>query len=92
MSNNDFLFTDEPITVEEPIIAASPWLILVVDDDESIHQITSLVLSNFSFEQRPLLLLHARSAKQAEQLIEQEITKTRVLCVRSDAVVYLNDV
>lgn len=72
MSNDDFLFTDEPATVEEPVAAASPWLILVVDDDDSIHQITTLVLSNFSFEQRPLLLLHAHSAREAEAIIRQQ--------------------
>ncbi len=70
MSNNDFLFNDEPAATEAAVTtAAAPWLVLVVDDDDSIHQITSLVLNNFSFEQRPLQLLHASSAKQAEQLI-----------------------
>lgn len=71
MSNDDFLFDDEaPATdIESVPNTASPWLVLVVDDDDSIHQITALVLNNFEFEQRPLKLLHARSAAEAEQII-----------------------
>ena len=73
MSSNDFLFNDE--TADTSSLGtndnAVPWQVLVVDDDESIHQITSLVLNNFEFEQRPLQLLHAKSAREAQQLIEQ---------------------
>ena len=73
MNNGEFLFNDDIDTphtaVEENL--APPWLVLIVDDDESIHQITALVLKNFEFEQRPLQLLHAYSAAAAEQLIRQ---------------------
>ncbi|GAA0550962.1 DUF3369 domain-containing protein [Rheinheimera aquimaris] len=73
MSSNDFLFNDEAADTSSlrPNDNAVPWQVLVVDDDESIHQITSLVLNNFEFEQRPLQLLHAKSAREAQQLIEQ---------------------
>lgn len=73
MSSNDFLFNDDAADTISPHSNnnAAPWQVLVVDDDESIHQITSLVLNNFEFEQRPLQLLHAKSALEAQQLIEQ---------------------
>ena len=73
MSSNDFLFNDETADTRSLRTNdnAVPWQVLVVDDDESIHQITSLVLNNFEFEQRPLQLLHAKSAREAQQLIEQ---------------------
>jgi response regulator RpfG family c-di-GMP phosphodiesterase len=73
MSSNDFLFNDEAADTSSlrSNDNAVPWQVLVVDDDESIHQITSLVLNNFEFEQRPLQLLHAKSAREAQQLIEQ---------------------
>lgn len=73
MGSNDFLFKDDAVESESsaPQTQALPWQVLVVDDDESIHQITSLVLKNFEFEQRPLQLLHAKSAREALQLIEQ---------------------
>ncbi|WP_417704058.1 DUF3369 domain-containing protein [Rheinheimera aquimaris] len=74
MSSNDFLFNDEAADTSSlrSNDNAVPWQVLVVDDDESIHQITSLVLNNFEFEQRPLQLLHAKSAREAQQLIEQQ--------------------
>ena len=74
MNKDDlFLFNDDAAEAEPEITAfgLTPWTVLVVDDDDSIHQITALVLKNFSFEQRPLQLLHATSARQAEQLIIQ---------------------
>ncbi len=69
MNKDDlFLFNDDAAEAEAEITAfgLTPWAVLVVDDDDSIHQITALVLKNFSFEQRPLQLLHATSARQAE--------------------------
>ena len=71
MSNEEFLFKEEIAGTEAPVAAntAAPWQVLVVDDDDSIHQITALVLNNFEFEHRPLQLLHAHSAAEAEQII-----------------------
>lgn len=73
MIEEDFLFQDDSAQGDTPAPAntAPPWLVLVVDDDDSIHQITALVLSSFEFEQRPLKLLHALSAREALVLIQQ---------------------
>ena len=70
MANDDFLFqSDNGDDDTTPVNNAPLWQVLIVDDDDSIHQITALVLNNFEFEQRPLQLLHAYSAREAEQLI-----------------------
>ena len=73
MSNDDYLFNDDTSDADSQPLpnTAPPWLVLIVDDDESIHQITRLVLNQFEFEQRPLQLLHARSANEARQLIAE---------------------
>ena len=73
MSHEDFLFQDETDSTTEENVALSSarWKVLVVDDDDSIHQITTLVLNNFSFEQRPLQLMHAKSAREAQQMLQQ---------------------
>lgn len=42
-----------------------PWVVLVVDDDEAVHQVTRLVLDDMVFEGRKLLSLHARSGTEA---------------------------
>jgi DNA-binding NtrC family response regulator len=48
------------------------WKVLVVDDEPSIHQITSLLFNRFEFRQRRVQLYHAYSASEAMQLIQKE--------------------
>lgn len=47
----------------------TPWNILIVDDDEEVHQITRVVLADCSFKGRPLNFLSAYSAAEAESLL-----------------------
>ncbi|MFC4656001.1 DUF3369 domain-containing protein [Rheinheimera marina] len=54
------------------VAVKAPWRVLVVDDDEFIHQVTELVLSSFRFEQRPLELVRAYSAAEAIAILEND--------------------
>ena len=47
------------------------WKVLIVDDEKEVHNMTKLVLKGFTFENRPLKLLHAYSGEQAKQIIVQ---------------------
>ncbi|HEY9651698.1 MAG TPA: response regulator, partial [Coleofasciculaceae cyanobacterium] len=47
------------------------WKILVVDDDAEIHDITKLVLDDFTFEGKPLTFMSAYSGEEAKALIEK---------------------
>ncbi|MBF0272824.1 MAG: DUF3369 domain-containing protein [Magnetococcales bacterium] len=47
-----------------------PWLVLVVDDDPDVIAITRLNLRNFSFGGRPLSLISASSAIQAQEILQ----------------------
>lgn len=47
------------------------WKVMIVDDEESVHQVTELVLGDFSFEDRPLEFLHAYSAGEARNLFAE---------------------
>ena len=49
----------------------SVWKVLLVDDDEQMHQITRLALSGFSFEGRKLELISAYSGIEARELCLQ---------------------
>jgi len=42
--------------------SVEPWTVLVVDDDESVHSITRLVLTGLTFRNRPIELLAAYTA------------------------------
>ena len=71
MHNSDLLFPEDEITTTEEEIFSlnlSPWKVLIVDDDKEVHAVTKLVLSDFQWDDTPLLFLSAYSAAEAEQL------------------------
>lgn len=75
---NDLLvFSEEP--QEEKRILRGFWKLLVVDDDESVHAITKIVLKSFVHDNRSLELLHAYSAKEAIEVISDHPDTSVVL-------------
>ena len=74
MSN--FLFKEE--STEEPLFSGSNktkakvWRILVIDDDESVHQVTRLVLSDANIENRALEIVSAYSSQQAQEILAED--------------------
>ncbi|WP_404326598.1 response regulator [Aerophototrophica crusticola] len=48
-----------------------PWPVLVVDDDEEVHIMTRLVLGKLRYNDRPLELLMAHSAAEAEDILRR---------------------
>ena len=66
---------DFPLT---PSRSVPPWKVMIVDDEPEVHQVTRLVLANFSFSDRPLQLLSAFSSVEAESLL-REHTDTAVV-------------
>jgi response regulator RpfG family c-di-GMP phosphodiesterase len=67
----DWLFADSPAAVDADVTRA-PWKVLVVDDEDEIHRVTALVLQPFEFERRRLLLLHARSGREALAVLREQ--------------------
>lgn len=49
----------------------APWKILVVDDEPDIHTLTRLNLRDFTFAQRPLIILSANSAAEAKRVLAE---------------------
>lgn len=68
-SSYSFLNT-EP---ESPIKSETnePWRVLVIDDDAYVHELTALVLKDFVFEGRGLVLLHGYSGEEAKKLVRE---------------------
>jgi response regulator RpfG family c-di-GMP phosphodiesterase len=52
--------------------AAEPWKVLVVDDDDQIHQVTRLAVSAFTVLGRPLRLLSAHTGREAVEVMRRE--------------------
>ncbi|MEM8517036.1 CheY-like chemotaxis protein [Janthinobacterium sp. CAN_S7] len=63
---------DEPLgragATAEPAIA-TPWRVLIVDDDVDVHVVTKFALSQASFQGRRLSFLHAYSGTEALALL-----------------------
>lgn len=75
MSDSDLLFgeDDAPEQTSLPSRSSHPkWRILIVDDEEQVHKVTSLVLGACSFDHAEAELFHAYSMKEAKQLLDNE--------------------
>ncbi len=71
---SDFIFQDE---VEDEIDnnqnkSDKFWRILVIDDDESVHQVTKLVLADAEIEHRKLDIVSAFSSKEAKEILQKD--------------------
>ena len=66
-----FEFADESHTMASESDTI-PWKLLVVDDDNDIHSLTHMVLKDYSFENRALVILSAYSGEEAIQILKTE--------------------
>jgi response regulator RpfG family c-di-GMP phosphodiesterase len=76
MSDLDLLFGhDEPPEDNEIIDtqrSGHVWRVLIVDDEDQVHKVTSLVLSRCKFDQAPIELVHAYSMQEACEILHQQ--------------------
>lgn len=71
--NDDVLiFQDEGEHEAFPDMASEVWNVLVVDDDEQVHKVTSLALSNILIHGRKLAFLHAYSSREALDSLQND--------------------
>ena len=72
-NGEELLFSDDEETPQEeqdvPEQSNKIWKVLIVDDDEEVHSITTLVLKNFSYDGKGIKFLHAYSAEEAKKLM-----------------------
>lgn len=71
-SDDDLFAFDQEDPGEPSHAAHASWRILIVDDDRDVHQATCLALAKTEILGRPLQFLHAYSAQQALQLLDNE--------------------
>ncbi|MFZ6817245.1 response regulator [Undibacterium sp. Ji22W] len=68
--------TDEGGSAKSTI---SPWKILIADDDSNVHDTTVLALSGVEIHGKPLEFLHAFSAREAQQVAENNPDTSLIL-------------
>ena len=69
--NDELTFLDEDGPQPDHVMPEKFWNVLVVDDDEEIHTVTRLALSQVVISNRQLRFLHAYSASQARTILDQ---------------------
>ncbi|MCB1607781.1 MAG: response regulator, partial [Xanthomonadales bacterium] len=64
---------DQPIQwLDEDVVATEAnWLVLIVDDEPEVHEVTKLVLSGLRFKDRGLDFVHAYDGEDARQKLLQ---------------------
>jgi response regulator RpfG family c-di-GMP phosphodiesterase len=74
IDKDELLFADEEDT--DSVIKAEsdqePWIVLIVDDEKQIHQVTKMVLQDFEFDGKKLEFHSAHSAIEAKQLLSSQ--------------------
>ena len=67
---DSLLFAPEGGENSTPVDPSNQWKVLIVDDEEGIHEVTLLAMSDFEFENQGLNFLHAYSAAEAKTILE----------------------
>ena len=68
-SPDDDLLTFEDETAQDEAEGHPVWRILIVDDEPSVHEATTLALKGMTLEGRTLEFLHAYSANEARSIL-----------------------
>ena len=69
--------SDEMVFIEDKEATASsavgaqmhPWIVLIVDDDPLVHEVTELVMEGFVFDARPIKFFSTYSAIEAHEFL-----------------------
>jgi hypothetical protein len=69
---------------------ATPWNVLIVDDEEDVHGITNIALKRKNWRGRPIALKSARSGKEAREIL-QSGDAPNFHCALVDVVMETND-
>jgi CheY-like chemotaxis protein len=54
-----------------PTLATNTWKVLIVDDDDEVHKVTRLSLSDFSFEEKSIDFISAYSGNEAKRILSE---------------------
>ena len=75
-SHDELLFAPEQAVDRDE---GEPWKVLIVDDEEEVHQVTKLALTNMRFDGRPLSFLDAYTGREGVALMRRNRDVAMVL-------------
>lgn len=67
-NSNSIIFHDKEVKLQ---LLTDTWKILVVDDEESVHSVTKIVLRKFTFDNKSIEIISAYSALEAKKMIDE---------------------
>lgn len=73
-NNDDLLIFKEEEPEEEgnaDMLDATPWRVLIVDDEDVVHNTTKLVLHDFKFEGKTIEFISAFSSMEAKRILNE---------------------
>lgn len=90
---DDNVFLDEAILFQDddtttPTSPEEAWEVMIIDDEEDVHQLTRFVLDDYLYEGKKLKFVSAYSAEEAKVLFEQH---PNVAVILLDVVMETND-
>ncbi len=68
-ADGDMIFAQEADDAGALPVAQPGWKVMVIDDDQGVHEVTRLALAGFEFDGRGLDFLSAYTAAEGEQLL-----------------------
>lgn len=71
--NDELLFADEAEKLETQDASGveQPWKVMIVDDEQEVHNVTKLALRRFSFDGRQVEFISAYSALEGQRLLRE---------------------
>ena len=72
MSDVTVMFSDDVASPENLSGAEKVWTLLVIDDDQDVHNVTEFVMHGVTILGRRLKFLHAYSAAEGQAILEQK--------------------
>ena len=71
-SDEDIDFLDEDSDTTVTVKKLKPWKIAVIDDEEQVHHVTKLILSDYQYAGRPLEFYSAYNAVEGKKLFDEQ--------------------
>lgn len=77
-NSDDLVFAEEgEVMRQAPLI--SPWKVIIVDDEETIHDVTTMALDGVEYEGKPINFISCYSASEAKEAIKDNPDAALVL-------------
>ncbi len=73
IGSDELIFADEiSFSEDQPALSAVPWKILVADDEDEVHGISSIVLRDIIFEDAPIEIISVYSAEEVLDVLRDQ--------------------